>query len=321
MQNLESTQFLCPFCNKKESNKNVKFPSWRSVAMHSKYCKSNPDQTMSPYVFDDIGGPIHVSYFQHSYSSNYIRYLLPNVKKTLSSIRDQFTKRNFEIDTENSQTWKSEELLQLLKDFYEEHKEIPQIKDFRFNAKYPSDDIYRKNFNSWENALMLAGLTYTSNFYWSTTEIINSIKIFYKEHNRIPQSKEFANNSKYPSYTTVISRFKYWNTAISKAGFTPNYESQFGIRTLGLDGIWYMSRMEAYFADNYLYNKLIYEYEKPYGNGWWYDFYLPEKDLYVELDGFLRPERMKEKIKFNELNNRKLLVLTKTQVYKKDFEL
>ena len=105
------------------------------------------------------------------------------------------------------------------------------------------------------------------------------------------------------------NHFGSWNKAIEAAGFTPNINDGFGIRTLGKDGILYRSQYEAKFADNYLYNKYKYEYEKPYGNGWYYDFYLPEQDLYIEINGGLRKERNKEKIEYNRANNIKCIVL------------
>jgi hypothetical protein len=154
---------------------------------------------------------------------------------------------------------------------------------------------------------------------FSTQDIIQSIQQFYLENNRIPQSRDFKHNSKYPNSTTVEKRFGSWNTAIEAAGYTPNDNYGYGINTLGKDKILYRSQVEAYFADNFLYNKFEYEYEKPYGNGWFYDFYIKELDLYIEITAGLNQNRIQEKIEFNKDKN--FILLHYEEIYKKDFKL
>lgn len=140
--------------------------------------------------------------------------------------------------------------------------------------------------------------------------IIESICRFYATNQRIPTTKDFAKDSDYPSYKTVQNHFKYWNAAIEAAGFEPNIQSGFGTNTYGLDGILYRSQAEAYFADNFLFNKHEYAVEPKYpDSNWLYDWYVKDLDLYIELDGGLRPERIKEKIELNKRLRRKLLVI------------
>lgn len=76
---------------------------------------------------------------------------------------------------------------------------------------------------------------------------------------------------------------------------------------------------EAYFVDNFLYKKYSYEYYTPYGNGWFYDFYIKELDLYIELDGGFTGEyrkKIEQKVEYNKIMNRKLLVVSITTIYK-----
>ena len=70
-----------------------------------------------------------------------------------------------------------------------------------------------------------------------------------------------------------------------------------------------------------LYKKYNYEYEKPYGNGWYYDFYVKELDLHIEITAGLRPDRINEKIAFNKANNINYRVINYSDIYKKDFIL
>lgn len=316
----KSTQFFCPFCKNTASNKGNIFLSWQGVSSHAKLCSNKI--TPNPYIFDKGAGIIFVEDFTKNYSSNYIRYLYPSLSKTIAQIRSQYKQRGFIVDLENPQGWKKEELIEILKQFYVENSRIPEIKDLDKESYLPKDGTYRLFFSSWKEALIAANLQYSSDFFWEEKEIIDSIIQFYNIHNRIPFCKEFSNNIKYPSYATVSKRFGSWNRAIEVAGFKANYDSQFGTPTTAKDGVRYKSSIEAYFVDNYLYNKYHFDYEPRYKDKLWrYDFYVKELDLYIEIDGELRPDRINEKIHFNKENNIKCLVLLKKDIYKKDFKL
>lgn len=52
----------------------------------------------------------------------------------------------------------SDELLEFLKDYYNETGKIPIIRDFIRNHQYPGFQIYINRFGSWNNALKLIGL-------------------------------------------------------------------------------------------------------------------------------------------------------------------
>ena len=167
------------------------------------------------------------------------------------------------------------------------------------------------------------GIIYTSNL-WTKETILLSIKQFYQNHNRIPISRDFTHNVNFPEASTVQNHFGSWNAAIKAAGFVPNLGTSdlYGTPTIAKDNVLYRSKAEAYFVDNYLYGKYIYEYERKYDNhNKYYDFYLPESNLYIELDGQLRPEIIQEKILINKQENKKLLVIQTDDIYKKDFIL
>lgn len=143
---------------------------------------------------------------------------------------------------------------------------------------------------------------------------IETLQAFYKEHGRIPQAREFYSRLDI-NKQAIVNLFGSWNTAIEESGFEADYNDGFGKRTIAKDGILYRSKTEAYFVDHFLFEKEEYEYEKPYGNGWLFDFYLPKYNIYIEIDGGLRPERTKEKIEFCNKNQINLKVFTKDEVY------
>jgi hypothetical protein len=162
---------------------------------------------------------------------------------------------------------------------------------------------------------------------WSTESIVESIKNFHREHDRIPQCNDFLHNSKYPSFKTVSNYFGSWNKAIEVAGFSPSLQRGLGVNTYAKDNILYDSQAEAYFVDNYLHGKYTYDYYTPYGNGWFYDFYIKELDLYIEIDGGFTDTtggyrtKIENKILYNQQLNRKFKVITLNDLYSVKFKL
>ena len=149
--------------------------------------------------------------------------------------------------------------------------------------------------------------------------LLNLIKEFYRNHNRIPQYRDFNKNTLLPGGATYQRHFGSWNNAIKAAGFEPDINNGFGIKTIAKDGILYRSKSEAYFVDTFLYEKYDYEYEPEYDNSnKFYDFYIKELDLYIELDGECRPpEIIEEKIQINKQENKNLLVIRTKDIYNK----
>ncbi len=154
---------------------------------------------------------------------------------------------------------------------------------------------------------------------------ITLIRNFYNIFNRIPTRRDFdktlLKNTYTPSYNTIVLQFGSWNNAILESGFSVN-DALFGVKTKALDGIIYRSQLEAYFVDHFLFEKEEYEYEKPYGNGWLFDFYLSKKDLYIEIDGGFDDSlsnyrsKMVAKKSYCLVNNLILKIFTNEEVYR-----
>lgn len=146
-------------------------------------------------------------------------------------------------------------------------------------------------------------------------DIIKSIQFFVSNYGRIPAMREFTDI--YPSYTSAKRLFGSWNNAIEAAGFAPMIQNGYGNNTYGLDGNLYRSAAEAYFSDTYLYNRYTYIVEPRYPDPYvrYYDWYVKDLDLYIELDGGLRPHITQEKIAINKILNRYCLFITTDNIY------
>lgn len=185
--------------------------------------------------------------------------------------------------------------------------------------KYP--DVSFRNFNKQLKNLGFPIRNFTKDRQYTSEQLLQSIKNFVNVHGSVPAYRDFKNSN--PSTTTICERFGSWNKAIEAAGFKPNIQNGFGIDTYGLDGHLYRSRAEAYFANNYLYNKYDYviepKYPEPYNR--YYDWYIPSLDLYIELDGGIRPSITTEKIAINKLLHRKIKIININSIYNNTFKL
>ena len=314
---MTNTNFQCPFCLSTESNHGA-FLSWLAVSIHAVTCKN---KTFSnPYIFDSNVGIINVKDFQNGFSARYIKYLYPGLAKSTSQIRKIFKERGYVVDTSNSNTWNKSEMISILIDCSIKLGKAPKTRDLVKVQGAPQYLAYVKHFGSWENALKEANIVPYPDILWPPELIIEKILEFNKLNNRIPQAVDFSANIYYPNYSTVQEKFGSWNKAIEAAGLQPDENNGWGVRTRGLDNVLYRSKAEAYFVDNYLYGKYEYQYEIKYVTKLWkYDFYIPSLDLYIELDGGIRPDRVKQKIEFNKLNNINCLVIKTSDLYKKGF--
>lgn len=208
-------------------------------------------------------------------------------------------------------------------DFYKniEHcKQCHSIKNKKYYAKTNlTVDKYNKIYSNVFKSIPINNtkqVTKKKYNKYSKDIIIKAIKDFAHRHKRLPMVRDFCSNEDYPSFKTVQNHFGTWNNAIEAAGFEANIQNGFGIDTYGLDGHLYRSKAEAYLADNFLYGKYNYIIEPTYPeSNWLYDWYIPELDLYIELDGGIRPERIEEKIRVNNKLNRNLLVISVGELY------
>lgn len=116
----------------------------------------------------------------------------------------------------HAKTYTDDELIEFIKKYFNEKGTVPTIKDFTNNFRYPSFATYQRRFGSWNNALIKAGYDANSRDY-TNDELLDSLKRFFEENGRVPTSKDFLNNSKYPSFSAVVNRFGSWNGALIKA--------------------------------------------------------------------------------------------------------
>jgi hypothetical protein len=219
--------------------------------------------------------------------------------------------------------WTKELIITAIQTFYLENNKVPIYKDFTKNPRYPSHSMVTKYFETWNKGIEAAGLTVINKspnkpYYDCSKEgLILAIKRFYIENNKVPIIKDFNKNPSYPTADAIKKCFGSWNAGIEAAGLAINTSGTYGIVTIGLDKHLYRSRAEAYFVDNYLFGRYEYIIEPKYPNAnKMYDWYIPSLDLYIELDGELRPETIKEKIEINKQLNRKCLFIKTKDIYK-----
>jgi len=218
-------------------------------------------------------------------------------------------------------SYTEEEILVLLVSFHRENNRIPTQGDFT-NKKhlYPSARTVCNKFGTWNKALEKAGLIVSNNIKRSDEELLTFLCKFYETYSRVPTAKDLSVLKDYPGATTIIRRFGSWNTALLLAGLTPNIKTAFGCDTIGLDKHLYRSAAEAFFVDNYLFNKYEYLIEPNYPSPYHrkkYDWYIPSIDLYVELDGGCRPEVLPNKIAINNKLGRQCLYIPTKDIYNK----
>ena len=210
--------------------------------------------------------------------------------------------------------WNKTIIIALIQDFYKTNNRSPIDKDFYKHTEYPSPTTVKKYFGTWNNALLAADVPVNRykkiNNYWTKDLVVEKIKQYYGIHNKIPELRDFIPPD-YPSHMVVIRLFNTWNNAIESAGFEPNTQNSLGVNTKALDGYTYRSKAEAYFVDTYLYNKYTYDVEPKYPEPYnlYYDWYVHELNLFIELDGGIRPEVSKQKVIINNKIDHKCLFI------------
>ncbi len=119
------------------------------------------------------------------------------------------------------QKYNKDILLSLLIEFVKENGRNPQARDFVKNPKYPHFSTFQREFGSWDNALIEAGIYIERS--WTRDEIIESIKRFSEKNGRPPMQKDFVGNPEYPSQASVQRAFDgSWNNALKATGLEIN---------------------------------------------------------------------------------------------------
>jgi hypothetical protein len=211
-------------------------------------------------------------------------------------------------------TWDKQSILEYISNFIKSNNKYPNSSC----NDAPSLSTIKRYFLSWEDAYAQAG---HHKIAWDKRKIVNSVLEYYSTFNSVPTSKDFrANTIKYPNSHIINTLFGSWNNLIESCNLPISIKNGYGLLTKAKDGHVYRSSAEAHFVDQYLYNKYEYiiepNYPNPY-NSLIYDWYLPELDLYIELDGNLRPETTKEKIYINNKLNRNCKFINTALIYKK----
>lgn len=156
-------------------------------------------------------------------------------------------------------------------------------------------------------------ITTTSSKKYTKEDCIKAIQDKAKILGKTPTNLDFRKtDGKYPCIQFISEMFGSWNAALIASGFDLHQKSPlYGVPTQGLDKHEYRSKAEAYFADKFLFNRVDYIIEPKYPNDIhkWYDWYIPSLDLYIELDGQIRPEAIKRKIQINKELNRNCLFI------------
>jgi sulfur relay (sulfurtransferase) DsrC/TusE family protein len=114
----------------------------------------------------------------------------------------------------------AKELIDYIHKYYKKNGTIPTYNDFRDNTNYPSPNSYERKFGSWNNGIKEAGYEpYVHTQKYTDDELIDYIREFYSNYNRIPSYSDFSKNPEYPSARTYSDRFGSWKNTILKCGF------------------------------------------------------------------------------------------------------
>jgi len=100
------------------------------------------------------------------------------------------------------------QIVEFVKQYYEEYGEIPKSGDFDENSKYPNSGTARNCFEgNWNDILIQAGFGTRCIIGLEDEELLGALMSFESEIGRPPTQKDFTNNSEYPSIRPYIDRF------------------------------------------------------------------------------------------------------------------
>lgn len=160
-------------------------------------------------------------------------------------------------------------------------------------------------FGSWNATLKRAGFKITKRMNINNEYLLNSIRKAYKEHGYVSYNM-FLNATHYGVHVSVLERrFGSFLNAVEKAGVPIESSPKvIGSRVIALDKH-RCDSIEEGVLDNYLYkNNIKHEVHKKYPYhkylnkyGLKCDFYIPDKDLYIEYAGLADSSATKNKWK------------------------
>jgi superfamily II DNA or RNA helicase len=121
-----------------------------------------------------------------------------------------------------------QELLDDLKRLYRQHGRVTSAKVLRYGIISPS--VYRKRFGSFNEAMILAGLT-VNNRRYSKEELLEDMKNIANKLGRAPTTPEYDKLG-IASGAIMVNAFGTWNKAVKASGLNPvrEYATREGIK-------------------------------------------------------------------------------------------
>lgn len=324
------TEYACPYCGTNRKKTGQLFTNWQSVVMHTAHCTHNDHH----WIITASHGPIHSSHYV-ILSTDEFEAQFPGVSRSqgIKKLREYgIVDHTFSMC--KSVDEQREELRAWLRVWIKTNGFIPRARDCDAQTR----GRVTRLFNSWSQFLAHCGIetgrpqpqepkplpqnkprderkraARPSQARWNRTNTALALRALYRELGSI-RAHDCYHRHSVPSPRTINRLFGSWSQALEESGLPTQHTAPGrGVPTCAGDGVTYRSRFEAEFVNRFLLGRYTYEYECAYPNGQWlYDFYVPELDVYIELDGGLRPERMKEKMRVNRELNRRFLVIAYT---------
>ncbi|WP_339194052.1 hypothetical protein MKY95_19640 [Paenibacillus sp. FSL P4-0176] len=115
--------------------------------------------------------------------------------------------------------YKRSHLIGELKRFYREYSRIPNPTDFDKLDGYPNRKTFTNHFESFWEALRMAGFDVPDPIKHSKESLIPEIHRFYKENGRVPLSRDMKKSNGYIDASNFRKLFGSWGKAIEVAGF------------------------------------------------------------------------------------------------------
>lgn len=129
-------------------------------------------------------------------------------------------KEHYKRKGNKAKKYADNELLEYLRQFYEENGRVPEQLDFN-NLIYPTYKTYQFRFGSWNSAIEIAGLwnKRAKKIKYTNNELLEYLKQFYEDNGRIPtMENDFTNNPEYPGHSIYCERFGNWSNVLKLVG-------------------------------------------------------------------------------------------------------
>lgn len=122
-----------------------------------------------------------------------------------------------------------EELINLLKEFYDKNRRSPKLKELTFKNGFPSRRVYYRVFETttWNDILSLAGLekNRTTKNKYNKEDLKDMLVEYYKKNGQVPTCTELGVNNYFPTAIVFYDRFntQSWNEILVECGLPMNH--------------------------------------------------------------------------------------------------